>query len=231
MPPRRGGSRGQAPVVLPWEKPEIDLPDSQTETKKWLTITDKICKDRFDPSKPLPNDYHRRQPESAFAGTMNDDVLQEIVGARRLACIQHLQISENATRLFTENEFEEKWLAFGKEAQEKRLLSAFKDQEAIPNNGLRIHGPDKLNCPELCRDRLLRDGGQGFLDLISNFLLDDNDVTPTQPFVLPNARFDAIIGWADTQNKPCLRATLDLRRVLRTCHISKLTVCSTSLGG
>lgn len=213
MPPRAQSS-SQA-VKFPWET-NADLPDPQTDIKKWVKVTDDICARRFDPSQPLPIDVHRGQPESKFANDTNENVLQEMVGARRFACASQLRLSRNATRLFTEDEFEEKWIALGSEKQEKHILNAFKSQEAGPPDPLSIHGPAKLNCPELRIDLLLKDDGKGFLDFLKMFLLENNDVPPTQPLVFPNQRFDDIIGWDDAQNKPTLKAWLELRRVLRT---------------
>jgi hypothetical protein len=209
---------------LPWEIPHPEIPDPQSDTNNWLTVTDNLCKIRFDPSQPLPPDYHRAMTESAFADSTNQNVLQEIVGARRLACTAHLQLSRTVTILFTEGDFENKWLALGKEQQERHLLNAFKIHESNPGESAFMYGlPEKLNCPELCRDFLLKDGGRGFLDLLKVFLLDNNDEPPTQPFIAPNARFDAIIGWkGDDDDRPNLKAWLSMRRMLRTRRIRKI---------
>lgn len=204
---------------MPWDGSDPNLPNPQIDVKKWLEVTDTLCKQRFDPSRPLPPDLYRGQPESVFAGSMTEDALQEIVGARRINCASHLRLSLNATKLFTEHDFEEKWLAFGEAGQERYLLNAFRKQEAGPSENLPMCGPDKLNCPELCRDQLLKDGGKGFLDLMKAFLLDNNDQQPTKPFVLPSARFDAIIGWKDVEGKPNKKVWLEMRRITRTSRI------------
>jgi hypothetical protein len=222
MAQRRRTSNAQAPN-FPWGQREVNLPSSQTDTKKWLATTDKLCKYRFDPSQPVPFDHHRGQIDAQMAETMTEDVLQEIIGTRRLACATQLQLSQNATKLFTEIDFEAKWVALGEEGQERYLLSAFKTHEAGPAEGLAIHGPEKLNCPEVCRDELLKDGGRGYLDLLKTFLLDNNDEPPTQPFLIPNARFDAIIGWVDGEDSPNLKAWLSVRRLHRTRYIGKFS--------
>lgn len=222
MPPWSSRTSNASPK-LPWDLPGADLPDAQTDTKKWLAVTDELCKRRFDPSQPLPYDHHRGQTDAQFAGTMNEDVLQEIIGARRLTCSAQLQLSGTITRMFTELDFEEKWLALGEDGQEKYLLCAFKTHEYGPAEGFALHGPEKLNCPEVCRDELMKDGGSGYLDLLKMFLLDNNDEQPTQPFLIPNARFDAIIGWVDDENSPNLKAWLGLRRLLRTRYIGKIS--------
>jgi hypothetical protein len=198
--PRTRTPNAEAPK-LPWDQPNTNLPDSQTDTKKWLAATGKLCKRRFDPSQPLPPDFHRGQTDALFAGTLYNDVLQEIVGTRRLACASQLQLSQNATRMFTEMDLEENWLALGETGQENYLLSAFKTHENGHVEGFAIHGPEKLNCPELCRDELMKGGGRGYLDLLRVFLLDNNDEQPTQPFLLPNPRFDAIMGRQQRQPK------------------------------
>jgi hypothetical protein len=183
-----------------------------------------MCKQRFDLSQPLPPDYHRGQPDAQFAESMNEDVLQEIIGARRLTCASQLQLSQNATKMFTEMDFEEKWLALGEEGQEKYLLRAFKTHESGDGHGFSIHVPEKMNCPEVCRDELVKNGGRGYLDLLKTFLLDNNDEPPTQPFLIPNARFDAIIGWVESKDSPNLKAWLSLRRLLRTRYICRFLI-------
>lgn len=98
------------------------------------------------------------------------------------------------------------------------LLNAFKLQESI--RGESYGPPGKLDCPELGRDVLLKDGGRGFLDLLKMFLLDNNDKPPTQPFIITNARFDAIIGWkSDNDNGLNLKAWHEMRRMMRTRYI------------
>ena len=225
MAPRNKTSNAHGPK-LPWDQSDPNFPNSQTDTKRWVAASDNLCKRRFDPSQPLPYDHHRGQTDAQFAGTMNENVLQEIIGARRLTCASQLQLSRNITRMFTEMDFEDKWLALGEDGQEKYLLRAFKAHESGPAEGFAMHGPEKLNCPEVCRDELVKDGGRGFLDLLKMFLLDNNDEQPTQPFLTPSARFDAIIGWVDDEHSPNLKAWLSLRRLLRTRYIGKFLATS-----
>lgn len=203
---------------LPWEHPYGDLPDTSKNTKEWLTETDKICKIRFDSSEPLPFDRDRGQPEPHFLCRINENVLQEIVGARRFACSTHLQLSKNATELITQHDFEEKWRALGEKGREKYLLTAFKEQQTGVAKTFSMNGPEKLNCPELSWDALAKDGGNGFLDLLKDFMLNNNDETPAQPFVMEQPRYNEIIGW-DERCSPAQKAWLDFRRLRRTHHI------------
>ncbi|KZP32375.1 hypothetical protein FIBSPDRAFT_695448, partial [Athelia psychrophila] len=201
-----------------------DLPDVRTHTKQWIAETDKICKDRFNPLKPLPFDHDRGQTEDYFLGNLNENVVQEIVQTRRFACSTRHRLSENATRLFSKHDFDEAWPALGDREREKHLLAAVKEQEGQRNSAdFQLRGPTKLDCPELYWEELVKDKGRGFLNLLMSLMLDNNDDPPKQPLVLEQPRFDEIIGWSD-QAGPGQRACLDFRRVIRTRHIE--TYCS-----
>lgn len=199
--------------------PSNELPNVQTHTKQWIAESDRICTDAFDPSKPLPMDGFRGRDEEFFAALLDDNVLQEMVGSRRIACITRNQLSWSATILFSEDSLEEKWLALSAKEREKHLLSAFRQQEA---NGadFSLNGQQKLICPELCWDKLVEGNGRGFLDLLMTLMVDNNNDPPNQPLVLEQARFDEIIGWSEKCG-PGQKAWLDSRRVSRTQHISK----------
>ena len=69
-----------------------------------------------------------------------------MVSARWFTCASQLGLSRSVTRLFTEEEFEEKWIALGSEQQEKYLLNAFKSQAAGLSDALSMHGYVRLNC-------------------------------------------------------------------------------------
>ncbi|KAF7980544.1 hypothetical protein HWV62_37687 [Athelia sp. TMB] len=207
-----------------WEKlfPN-NLPNPVTHTKEWISETDKICKDRFDLSKPLPYDMEREQEEDYFIPLTNENVLQEMVAFRRFACTSHHKLSRNVTMLLADYDFETKWTALSNAQREKHLLTAFKEQEGPGSAGLTLRGPQKLNCPELCWGELVKNRGQGFLDLLMRFMLDNNDKPPIQPLILEQPRYDEIIGWNE-QCGPAQKAWLDFHRVMRTDHIG--TYCS-----
>jgi hypothetical protein len=92
-----------------------DILDSQTRTKEWLTVTDKICKQWFDPLFPLPLPPvvlrgRTRTQGTLLAGIADDqDLLLEIALNRRVVCFAQLQISRTVTDLFTGYDFEEEW--------------------------------------------------------------------------------------------------------------------------
>ncbi|KZP16908.1 hypothetical protein FIBSPDRAFT_894667 [Athelia psychrophila] len=198
--------------------PLNELPNAQTHIKQWIAESDRICTGTFDPSKPLPFDSCRGLPEDFFAAQLLDEnVLQEIAGSRRFACITRNQLSWSATILFFEDSFEEKWLALSAREREKHLLSAFKQQEGHGAD-FSLNGQQKLICPELCWDKLVAGNGRGFLNLLMTLMLDNNDDPPTQPLVLEQPRFDAIIGWSE-QCGLAQKAWLECRRVSRTQHI------------
>ena len=87
--------------------------------------------------------------------------------------------------------------------QESYLLEAFKHQASLPDDFSRDVTFGKLDCPELSRDALMQDSGRGIMNLLKLFLLDDNDEPPRKPFVLPNPRYDAIIGWTEGNTETC----------------------------
>lgn len=198
-----------------------NLPNSVNDTQAWLFETDKICKARFDPRNPLPADPHRDEDDEKHAKFMTESVIQEFRDSERLACNMHLQLSQNATISLTRHDFETRWISLARAQKEDYILKAFKitEQECGPDDGLPFFGHGKLNCPELCLDELQKDDGRGFLHLLKGFLLDDNDVPPTRPYLVPNSRFDEIIGWNTAQDKPNLKAWLSMRRLLRTRRI------------
>lgn len=193
----------------------LNLPNVRTHTKEWVAKTDKICQDRFDASKPLPFDRDRGQTEDHFSKILNANEVQEMVLARRLTCHMRQQLSEQATKLFIEDDFEEVWPALSDQDREKHLLTAFKEQEGNPDRvDHALSGPLKLDCPELCWDELVKDRGRGFLGLLMGLIVENKDDRPsTQSPVLEQPRFDEIIGRSD-ENGPAQKALLDFRQVL-----------------
>ncbi|KAJ7499659.1 hypothetical protein FB451DRAFT_1073901 [Mycena latifolia] len=220
MPPKKRTKSAQM-NKLPWSA-GAGLPNCQTHPMEWIRATDIVAKRRFDPNLPLDPDFYRGAPESFFQSLMNPDVLQEIVSARRLACVTHLSLSRRIVDMLTELDFEKRWLALGADGQRKHFIVAFQKLEehsdGIP--GMGTFDNNKVDSPELCYDEISRDGGRGFLDLLNVFLLPDNEEPPKQPFVLPNERYDALIGWIPNDTAPNRKAWLGLRRITRTRYIS-----------
>ncbi|KAJ7123154.1 hypothetical protein C8R44DRAFT_161851 [Mycena epipterygia] len=205
---------------LPWA---FNLPNCQTHPMDWIRETDIVAKRRADPSLPLEPDSNRGAPESFFKRLMNPDVLQEIVSARRLACVSHLGLSCRIVDMLTEHDFESIWLALGPDGQRKHFIVAFQKLEEQSDNmgmGMSMFNNMKIDTPELCYDEISRDGGRGFLDLLNVFLLPDHEEPPKQPFVIPNERYDALIGWQPEDTAANRKAWLGLRRVTRTRYIS-----------
>lgn len=141
-----------------------------------------------------------------------------MVGAGRFACASQLGLSRSVTRLVTEEEFEEKWIALRSEQQEKYLFNAFKSQAAGLLDALSIHGPVRLNCL-LRMDILMKDDERVFIDLLKIFLLENNDVPLTQPLATSNKRLDDIIGWDEAHHNNNKPTWLGLRQVPRTNRI------------
>ncbi|KAJ6607916.1 hypothetical protein B0H10DRAFT_1816854 [Mycena sp. CBHHK59/15] len=205
---------------MPWVDPDISaLPNCQTHPLEWMRATDTVTKRRFDTSHPLEADSNRGQPESFFKSLMNVDVLQEIVGARRLVCVAHLSLSRRIVELLTEGDFEKTWLELGAEGHRKHFIIAFQKLEEH-SDPMGMFNNTKINTPELCYDEISRDGGRGFLELLKMFLLPNNEVAPTRPYVLPSARYDALIGWQENDTAENRKAWLGLRRIMRTRYIS-----------
>ncbi|KAF7331009.1 hypothetical protein MVEN_02441200 [Mycena venus] len=219
MPSPKKRTKSVAQNRFPWV--EHSFPNCQTRPAEWIRATDIVTKRRFDPSLPLEPDSNRGQPESFFQTLMNPDVLQEIVSARRLACVSHHVLSMRIVHMLTENDFEKTWLDLGPEGQRKHFIVAFQKLEESQADGMgTVFTNLKVDIPELCYDEISRNGGRGFLDLLSVFLLPNNEEAPKQPFVVPNERFDALIGWQPDDTAPNRKAWLGLRRVTRTRYIS-----------
>ncbi|KAJ6579531.1 hypothetical protein DFH09DRAFT_913207 [Mycena vulgaris] len=218
MPGKNRSKSGAGQSQFPWAAPE--LPDCQTHPIDWIRATDALAKRRFDPSLPLEPDSNRGASEPFFKSLMNPDVLQEIVSARRLTCATHHDLSCRIVDMLTEDDFEAKWLALGPDAQRKHLIVGFQKLEEQADGQMPMFSNPKVDAPELCSDELSRDGGRGFLDLLNMFLLPNNEEPPKQPFVLPSARFDALIGWEEGDTAPNRKAWLGLRRIMRTRYIS-----------
>lgn len=214
---------------FPWNSLP-NLPDSQSETSKWWAETDRLTKRRFDATKPLQPDHHRDQPDSFFEGLFNEDVLRETVDARRTVCNNEYHLSILATEFLTEDDFEDKWIALGEKSQEEYILNALKKQQGGSGRmSLGVTGPEILNCPELCRDELMRDSGKGFVDLLKKFLRDNNDEVPTQPFILENEMFNRFIGWKKDEKFLAKKGWLEMRRLMRTHNIGVYDPFSTPI--
>lgn len=210
-----------------------DIPDSQTRTQEWLTVTDKICKRWFDPSSPLsrPPVMFRGRTAHVTTGTLLSciaddqgllheiqDLLHEVGLNRRVTCSAQLQVSRTITTLFTEYDFEEEWPKLAEDVQEKYLLDAFKKRDFSTDVGSLIFARGKLDCPELRREELMQDGGRGIVPLLKSFLLDHNEEPPKQPVIFPNSRFDAIIGCTEGNTNPLIA----MGRMVRTQYIGGL---------
>jgi hypothetical protein len=207
------------------------IPDSQTRTKEWLTVTDKICKQWFNPlfPPPLPPvmfQLRTLRQRASLAGVADDqedvaddqNLLHEVALNRRVVCFSQTHISRTITTLFTEYDFEEEWPKLDEDAQEKYLLDAFKIRVARTDVGSHVFARGKLDCPELCREELLQDGGRGIVTLLKSFLLDNNDEPPKKPIIFPNSRFDAIIGWTEGDAD----SVITMGRMVRTQFIGEL---------
>ncbi|KAJ7130804.1 hypothetical protein C8R43DRAFT_662875 [Mycena crocata] len=218
MPAKKRTKSSAAQTQLPWSLP--DLPNCQTHPMDWIHATDTVAKRRFDPSLPLEPDPNRGQSESFFQSLMNPDVLQEIVSARRLACVSHFRLSCRIVEMLTEQDFEATWLALGPEGQRKHFIVAFQKLEEHSDGMATVFNHTKIDAPELCYDEISRDGGRGFLDLLNLFLLPNNEEPPKQPVVLPNERYDALIGWQPDDTAANRKAWIGLRRITRTRYIS-----------
>lgn len=118
----------------------------------------------------------------------------------------------------------ETWLERSPSNQLDLFCDAFRQVEASQstnNMGLLSLTVRRWDCPELCRDNLTSCGGLGFLDLLESLVLDDIEKAPTQPVLLPNPRFDDLIGWRDDDRNDRRRIWLGLRRQMRTDYIRK----------
>ena len=216
--------RMRDPPIRQQDDEHEDIPDSQTRTKEWLTVTDRICKRWYDPLLPLPPPPTMFRGRTRTQGTLvacaadDQDLLHEAALNRRVICFAQSHISGTITMLFTEYNFEEEWPKLDEDAQEKYLLDAFKRRVSSTDVGSLEFARGKLDCPELCREELMQDGGRGIVTLLKSFLLDNNDDPPKKPIIFPNSRFDAIICWHEGDTDPLITNG----RVVRTHFIGGL---------
>ena len=198
-----------------------DIPSSQSHTREWIAITDKIAADRANPAKPLPYDPHRDKPNSYFKTMMNENVLLELQGFRRMLCSSQQNLSNLFTNILVSGNFEDRWAKAGPKRREAVVIEAFQLQESHNHFSLNTSGPEKTNCPELSWE-ILTKMPSGFLDLMKLLLLDNNDINLTEPLILENERFNRMIGWvSDLTDSPDKRAWLEMRRMTRTYYISE----------
>ncbi|KAJ7593260.1 hypothetical protein C8J56DRAFT_1128450, partial [Mycena floridula] len=209
-------------LMFPWD-PYKNLPDASKHTEEWLKATDVISKRRFDTTKPLEQDFSRDQAPSEFAAMMSKEVLREILDARRMICSSQFRLSRMVAEIITEEAFEEQWTSMDEKKRLDIILGAFRNQESQGGaTSLSTFGPEKLNCPEVSRDALLKNGGRGYLELAKQFLLDNNDDVPTKPFILVHPHFDKLIGYDPDDTETARKSWLDARRLMRTYYIGNV---------
>lgn len=149
---------------------------------------------------------------------------------RRFFCQAQFLFSQGIMDLTINHNLSNTWLQFNESAQLEFLRGGFryleKTKAANTLPGSSAHHTRKFNCPELCRDVLMRHGGRGFLDLIQSLILEDPESQPKQPVLLPCPRFDALIGWRDDEPDGHRKHWLSLRRMWRTEYIREFPIIS-----
>lgn len=108
------------------------------------------------------------------------------VNLRRMICGKHFALSREITDVFSDSDFEAKWVAMGEDEQRRRIREATKYQEEMEeaaNMGFAWESP-KINCPELTLQSLLHDLGRGFIDLLKACTLVDSHVNIVQLRIL-----------------------------------------------
>lgn len=194
-----------------------DAPDIETRTVDWWKVMDRHTKARYDPKAPLPSHHFRSQSASIFEETTNEDVVLEFIHFRRFTSSNQLRRSCRIVDDITEEDFEKKWLALSAEEREKHFLAGLRAAEKNTTYVTFIRS--KADCPELNRDEVTRDGGQGFLDLMRQLVLPDNANVPTQPHVMVNSRFDKMIGFKEDDPHKARLAQLSMARMIRSEYI------------
>lgn len=178
---------------------------------------DKHTAKRYDPMEPLPSYRNRNQPLPYYDELLNEDVILEIVSARRMAATSQLKHSRLFVDLLTDPEhpFEDLWTSLSEAEKEKHFFEGFKTNEESKSYAQFTQG--KADCPELNRDALAADG---FVELMRQCVLSDNNVVPIQPTEIVNARFDKIIGYIPNDPSHSRAAVHAMARMSRTGYIS-----------
>jgi hypothetical protein len=95
-------------------------------------------------------------------------------------------LTEKALNAFVRDHLERRWQATDGTSREAHLLEGLARTCAQPK------GVDqqRLMCPELTLANMQEGDGQGFLDLLKSYILDDYFTRPRKPFFLPNSHYD-----------------------------------------
>ena len=95
-------------------------------------------------------------------------------------------LTEKALSGFVRDHLERRWQAIDATSREEHLLEGLARTCAQPK-GADQH---RLMCPELSLANMQEGDGQGFLDLLKSYILDDYFTRPQKPFFLPNIHYD-----------------------------------------
>ncbi|KAJ7271050.1 hypothetical protein C8J57DRAFT_1180102 [Mycena rebaudengoi] len=104
-------------------------------------------------------------------------------------CRLQTDIALFASRQFSVDDFERKWMELGEKRRKELALSAMTKLASI--------GPDieprRVWCPETTLQFLGGDGGRGFLDLLTKTIPDDLGQPIKEPIFIPNKALDALL--------------------------------------
>ncbi|KIM78848.1 hypothetical protein PILCRDRAFT_577069 [Piloderma croceum F 1598] len=78
------------------------------------------------------------------------------------------------------------------------MLDAFKMRASSTDVGSLVFAHGKLDCPELCREELIQDGGRGIMTLLKSFLLDNNEEPPKRPIPIHDLT-QSLVGLRETR--------------------------------
>lgn len=169
--------------ITTWHKRDVQPQVlRRTETATWPAAVDIITKRRFDPVS-LEFDFCRDKDDAHSAEMFNDNVLQEYINSRRLSCETRLRLSRAILDLLTVGQFEDKWRC----PEKNMCLEHSRNWKMILPGSFYL---GKVNCPEF----IYAIEKKGFCTFFDCFCWKTTKISP-EPFVLENARFDAILGW------------------------------------
>ncbi len=198
----------------------VGRPTIEEDPEGWWIALDQQTLERYNPQNPLPFHPHRDQPRDFYDELCNEDFILEVVSARRVTASSQLDHSRLFVRFLVDEDFEQDWTTLSPEDQEKHFLAAFAAVEKSFDYATFL--ASKADCPELNRATLFTDRGLGFIELMRQCVLSDNNEVPSQPRILVDARFDRIIGYVDNDPWQSRAALNAMARMTRSSYIGML---------
>lgn len=120
--------------------------------------------------------------------TGDDEAIAGHRSAIHCLCLQQRNLSVLAFQRFAIDNLEQEWHRLDTSTRQTHLL------EGMVRTCRILQPPEeRLHCEEITLPYLQKGNGQGFLDLLKEFILPDTTTIPTEPKILSSTRFDRML--------------------------------------